>query len=208
MRDYLAIVFAERRSLLRGLLISFVLVYPFTFVPTISKHGWNWHLIALEVPKLAAYTFEFCLMVVFAAIVHNYNNLVTRKNLFDFPAFTKLDFYGRIDGMKSITRELETFLIGEVGGYYYRLNLIDVDKEKHKLEIVPLIDLSNDRSLKNRLRKELGFRESWFFGLTIPISKIALQDELFILDKLKKLSVQLAGHGAIPVLVDEKQLQN
>jgi hypothetical protein len=132
------------------------------------------------VPDSALYTFGFCLIALLVAIIHNFSNLVQRKNLFDRPAFKALDFYGRIDGPGSIIRELETFLLGEVDGYYYRLNLIDVDKEKNKLEIVPLIDLSEDPKMQKLLKKELGFEQNWFFGITVPPSKQDLNNESYI----------------------------
>src|SRR5688572_21669414 len=123
MMQYLAVIIAERRTLLRGLLVSSIIVFPFTFLPIIFKHGLDTQLLIQRIPESAVYTIGFCAMAVVMAILLNYHHLVTRKNLFDRPAFTALDFYGRIAGVGSIIDELETCLLGKVDGYYYRLSI-------------------------------------------------------------------------------------
>jgi hypothetical protein len=206
MRDFLTIIIAERRTLFRGLTISFLLVLPFTFLP-ILKNGFIWETIIQRLPLSVSYAFGFSFIVVIAAVIHNYNNLVDRKMLFDKPAFTKLDFYGMMDGIGSIVSELETFLLGKVGQYYFRLNIIDPDQKTIKVEMVPLIDLEGNKELKTKLKKEYGFRQDLFFGLMTEATHRDLQNENFLLDKLLKLEATLKGLEAKALDIDEKILQ-
>ena len=183
-----------------------MLVFPFTFLPII-KDGLTWESIVRRSPLSALYTFGFSSIVVIAAVVYNYNNLVERKRHFDKPAFTKLDFYGRLDGIGSIANELETFLLGKLGQYYFRLNLLDTDQKTIKIEIIPLIDLKENKDLKNKLRKQFGFKQNVFLGQIIKVTETDLQNEKFLIEKLSKLEATLAELGAKPVEIDENMLQ-
>ena len=164
MKDLLAIIITERQTLFRGLTISFLLILPFTFLPTIISSGWTIQPIIERIPDSTLYSFGFSFIVVVASVFQNYNNLVDRKKLFDRPAFKKLDFYGRLDGVGSIVSELETFLLGKVDNYYFRLNIIDPDLKKFKVEIIPLIDFTENEELKEKLKKEYNFREDLLVG--------------------------------------------
>ncbi len=208
MRDILAIVITERRTLLRGLMVSFLLVLPFTFLPALIKNGWTTDTIYNRFPESTFYAFGFSFIVVVASVVHNYNNLVDRKRLLDQPAFTKLDFYGRLDGAGSIANELETFLLGRFSRYYFRLNIIDPDLKKIKIEIIPLIDLVDNKSLKDRLKKEYSFTQNIFFGQTIKVTANELKDENFLLERLANLEKALTDLGAIPLTIDESKLDD
>ena len=206
MKDFLSIVIAERRTLLWGLLISFLLIFPFTFLP-IVKDGLTWENIMRRSSLSALYALGFSSVVVIAAVVHNYDSLVKRKRHFDKPAFTKLDFYGRLDGIGSMVNELETFLLGKIGQYYFRLNLVDTNQKTIKIEIIPLIDLTENKELKNKLRKEFGFKQNVLFGQTIKATERDLQNVNFLIDRLSKLEATLINLGAKPVEIDESKLE-
>lgn len=193
MRDLAILIIAEQKTLLRGLLLSFFVVLPFTFLPAIGKYGFSFQSMSRQLPDSIFYALCLALVVVIAAVSQNYNSLVERKRLFDKPAFTRLDFYGRLDGVGSIVKELETFLLGKVGDYYFRLNLVKTDQEKFSIEIVPLIDLSADTGLIARLIQEYGFKKNYFFGLTIGCEEEDLEEEDFLLEKLTTLAATLAA---------------
>lgn len=114
MRNIINIINIERQSLLKGLAISFLLTLPFTFLPTIIKHRLSIRTIAERFNDSILYSFGFSLIVVIAAIIHNYNGLVDRKWYFDKHAFKDLEFYGRIDGVNSVVHDLETVLLGKL----------------------------------------------------------------------------------------------
>ena len=208
MKDLLFIINAERKTLLRGLLFCFLMILPFTFLPTLFSYGWNKASIIHRMPDSVLYSLLMAAGIVIAAVIYNYNNLVERKALFHRPAFTILDFYGRLDGIGSITRELETFLLGKVGNYYFRLNLLDVDQENKSIEIVPLIDLKYFKEIKKYLVKELGFQQNFFFGLTIPFKEADLDSEHFIRVKLEQLASRFQELEIPPYDIDDEELQD
>jgi hypothetical protein len=144
--------------------------------------------------------------VVVAALAHNYSNLLDRKILFDLPAFKKLDFYGRLDGAGSIANELETFLLGKYQLYYFRLNILNPELKVCKIEIVPLIDLVDNKEMRNKLKKEHGFKQDVFFGQTIKATQKDLEDDSFLTERLISLEKTLADLGIEPLLVDHSKL--
>lgn len=206
MRDLLTIIIAERQTLLRGLTISFFLIFPLTFFPIIISNGWTLQPIIQRIPESTLYAFGFSLIVVMASVIHNYNNLVDRKRIFDKPALKKLDFYGRLDGIGSIVSELETFLLGKIDKYYYRLNIIDPDLKKFKIEIIPLIDFTNNEELKEKLTKDYDFREDLFIGQLLNLTEQDLEDENLLRDRLLNLDKILAELGAAELNIKEKDL--
>ncbi|WP_417352463.1 hypothetical protein [Flavobacterium alkalisoli] len=206
MKDLLNIIIAERQTLLRGLTISFLLIFPFTFLPTIINNGWALQPIIQRAPYSSLYAFGFSLIVVIASVLHNYNNLVDRKRIFDKPAFKKLDFYGRLCGMGSIVNELETFLLGKVDKYYYRLNIIDPDLKKFKVEIIPLIDFTKNENLKVILKKEYNFREDLLVGQLINLTEQDLENENLLLDRLLILDKILTELRAVSLDINEYDL--
>jgi len=207
MKALLAIIITERQTLFRGLTISFLLILPFTFLPTIISSGWTIQPIIERIPDSTLYSFGFSFIVVVASVFQNYNNLVDRKKLFDRPAFKKLDFYGRLDGVGSIVSELETFLLGKVDNYYFRLNIIDPDLKKFKVEIIPLIDFTENEELKEKLKKEYNFREDLLVGQIINLTENDLENENLLWDKLLYLDKILMELGAIKFDVDEHELE-
>ena len=68
MKDLLNIIITERQTLIRGLLISFLLVFPFTFLPTIFSSGWTFHPIIKRIPSSVLYAFGFSFIVVVASV--------------------------------------------------------------------------------------------------------------------------------------------
>lgn len=123
------------------------------------------------------------------------------------PAFTKLDFYGRLDKLGSIIHESETFLLGKIGLFYFRLNLIEPNQKPIKVEIVPLIEIKENTELKTKLEKHFGFRHNVFFGQVIIVTQSDLQNKDFLLDKLLKLEATLRHLEAKQLDVDERMFQ-
>jgi len=68
-------------------------------LPTIIGNGWTFQPIIQRIPDSTLYALGFSFIVLVASVLHNYNNLVDRKGIFDKPAFIILDFYGRLDGL-------------------------------------------------------------------------------------------------------------
>ncbi len=207
MRDLLTIIIAERKSLLKGLTISFMLILPFTFLPTLIKSGISFSAIFGRLIDSILYSFGFALIVVLAAVIHNYDGLVNRKWYFDRPAFKDLDFYGRLDGVGSVVYDLETFLLGKIENYFFRLNLIDIDKDKPTLEIIPLIDLTNKEQEVEKLKTDDKFQTDFFFGKRIKLNEIDLEAPNSIRDILKDLATRLQELKFESLNIYEEQLE-
>ena len=207
MNDLIKIIVFERNSLLKGWVISTLLVLPFTFLPTLIKYDVSFEAIKFRLPNSILYSLGFALVVVVAAVIHNYNNLVDRKRLFDKPTFKELDFYGRLDGIGSIVRELETFLLGIIGDYYFRINLIEPELGANKIEIIPLIETNGDKELL-KILKDKGFRRNWFFGKEMELSEKQLNNKNYLKEILKELELDLKNLNAKPLNVDELELEN
>jgi hypothetical protein len=208
MKDLLTLLFTEKKTLLRGLAVSFILILPFTFLPTIFNNGWTLQPIIQRIPDSVLYTFGFSLLVIVAAFIQNHNNLIDRKRIFDQPAFKKLDFHGRIDGMGSIVSEIETFLLGKVDKYYYRLNIIDPDLKKFKVEIIPLIDYDDNITLKEILIKQHNFSEGLFLGQLLCLTERDLENENLLRDRLISLDKILTDLGAKEIEITENDLES
>ncbi len=207
MRGLLIIIIAERKSLLKGLTISFLLTFPFTFLPAIIRSGFSVSTILGRLNDSIIYSLGFALIVVIAAVIHNYNGLVDRKWYFDRPAFKDLDFYGRLDGVGSVVYDLETVLLGKIDNYFFRLNLIDTDTKKPILEIVPLIDLTGKEQVIEKLKSEDKFQTDFFLGKRIKLNEIDLEAPNGIREILKRLATRLKDLKFESLDVDEEQLE-
>lgn len=211
MRDVITIIIVERQILLRGLLLSFFLVFPFTFLPTIISKGWTLNPIIQRIQDSIVYAFGFSLIVVVVSVLHNYNKLVDRKRIFDKPTFKKLDFYGGVDGLGSIVNELETFLFGKINKYYYRLAIIDPDVKNFKVEIIPLIDFADNEELKEILKREHNFKEDILVGelrQLISLTEQELENENLFRDRLINLDKLLTELGAVELKINEDELDD
>ena len=207
MQDLLFIIRNERKSLFRGYVICFLAIFPFTFLPPVIRKGLNLATILERVNESTLYALGFALLIVIAAVIHNYNSLVEKKWLFEKPAFKSLEFYGRLDGMGSISRELETFLLGEIDGYFFRLGLHEPESDKPQLEIIPLIDLTDKQAEIKILKKEQGFRERIFFGRFIPLKKLDLEDPGNIRVLLEEYAAVFKELELEPLEVDRLNLE-
>lgn len=206
MKDLLIIIWIERKTLLRGLAVSFLLILPFTFLPAIIKTGLSIESIAGRLNESLVYSLGFAIIVVIASLIQNYTGLVDRKWYFDRPAFKSLDFYGRIDGLGSIVESLETFLLGQIGGYYFRLHLVETEKQKPILEIVPLITLTGKDGAVEKLKLEYGFERNHFFGKRIYLNQIDLENSGSVKEMLTHYSTTLKELDFQPLEVDEREL--
>src|SRR5688572_15305137 len=177
VRDLLFIIIGERRAILRGLIMTFFAVLPFTFLPLIVKHGFVVDVIVARANVSMVYSFCFSLLVVIVAVVYNYEGLADRKWYFDRPAFRHLEFRGRVDGVDSTVRDLETFLLGETEGYYFRLSLVDTDSDNARLEIIPAVILTDKDQEVKILKAEYGFRQRVFLSTSISLNEIDLNDK-------------------------------
>ncbi len=194
-------VLFERKTILRGWKVCTLLIIPFTFIPTLFKYGFSSQRILDRFPDALLYSSLFALMVVGAVLIHNYNALVDRKSLFDRPTFEALEFRGMLDGVGSIVQELESFLFGQVGSFYYRISILESESDIASIQIIPflaiegLVDLSEDF-------EKLGFQNLRYFGPVLELSETQLEDPDYLRGRLDQLSEDLERIGAVPYDLD------
>jgi len=205
MDDFFKIIYLEKNTLIKGWFIATLLILPFTFIPTIAAYGLSLDALQYRLPYSILYALGFAMLVSIAALVHNFMRLVDRKKIFDKAAFKELDFHGRIDGVGSIVREMETFLIGKIEHYYFRLNLVKTISKNNVVEIVPLIKIKSDQDLVYYLKSQHGFKEHYFFGKEIPLSDTELENKDSIKQILLEMEAILISQNARPLALNERE---
>lgn len=203
MNDLLIIINTERRSLLRGFIVVFMLAFPFTLLPFVIRHGFSTQYMGLFLPDSLLYAALFAVGIVFIALLNNYEKLLQKKRLYDLPAFAALNFSGAVEGYNSIIRELSTFLIGKVGDYFFRVNIVDPSKKELKIEVSPLIYVGTDTELLNRLMQELHLQEDLYLSIILRISEEELQQKDVLLNEIKRVSSELTKAGVTPLAVED-----
>lgn len=211
MNDLLKIAIHEREPLMRGWVVSTLLVLPFTYVPTLLQHGWSLAALVERTPNAIFYSLGFSLVVVIAALLYNYESLWARKRVFHKPAFHELYFRWRLDGVGSIIDELEFFLLGKIGRYYFRINLIEYEGAEKEIAILPLID----DDLTDELKEKLGYTRylrisklGYFVGKQVYLTDKELEDPLAVKIILENMSEELEALGVTPEQVIEWELNS
>lgn len=198
IKNILTILRIEKKTALRGFIVCFIVILPLTFLPII-KDGLTQENIVRRLPVSILYAAGMSLAVVIAAVANNYESLKYKKKYLEKAAFRRLGWEERFAGAGSIVNELEPYLFGKTGPYYFRINITEPTKNDAKIEIIPFIDIKDSDNLKKILKKEHGFQQREYFGLLVPFTKRDLEHENFLLDKIANLASTLEALGAKPV---------
>ncbi|MDX5417963.1 MAG: hypothetical protein LPK09_02015 [Hymenobacteraceae bacterium] len=207
MKDVFTIIITERTSLLRGFFVVFLLVLPFTFIPAIFRYGFSLQVIGQRMQESMLYSALFAAGVIVVSLLNNYEKLQQKKRLYDFPAFTELDFEGAVEGYNSIIKELSTYLIGRVGNYFFRVDIINPDQKNLKVEIAPMIYIGQNHDLLEKLLHELNLKENLYLARVLRLSQEQLFEPDIVRNELIKLSDELNCMGVTPLEVDPHTLQ-
>jgi len=208
MKALLILIVFEWKTLLKGLFVVFLIIFPFTFLPILVSDGFDTDALLNHLPWAALFTFLFSLFILGAALMKNVQSLYYRKKIFDMPAFEKLDFYGRFLGSGSISKDLESMLVGRVNKYYFRIRIENPENENIMVEITPLIDYVGMIELKENLISNHMFAESDNDLLVClkSVSKEELKNENLLLDKLKEFEDLLLLHKAVSLDINDEEL--
>jgi hypothetical protein len=203
MKDFLYLIVYEKRTILRGFLTSFVIILPFSFAPILISKGFDVDAIQNFAPSAIVFTICFSLFVVFVAVMQNYYTLRLRKRIFDKPAFRKLEFYGRFLGLGSIVDDLESVLIGKWDHYFYRLRIVDPEKDKLTVEITPLLE-----DLKSILIKDYLYFETAnnLVSQFLTCNNDELENENLLLERIAEMDSLLHQMKAVAFDVNEIDL--
>ena len=208
MKALLILIVFEWKTLLKGLFVVFLIIFPFTFLPILVSDGFDTDALLNHLPWAALFTFLFSLFILGAALMKNVQSLYYRKKIFDMPAFEKLDFYGRFLGSGSISKDLESMLVGRVNKYYFRIRIENPENENIMVEITPLIDYVGMTELKEKLISNYMFAESDNDLLVCfkSVSKEELKNENLLLGKLKEFEDLLLLHKAVSLDINDEEL--
>lgn len=198
----------ESRTLARGLTVCFIVILPFTFLPVLFEEAFTAKSFPDRVPASILYSLGFSLLIVLVAVINNFHDLKDKKWYFDQPAFKSLDFYGRLDGLGSITYSLDTFLLGKLDQYFFRLQLANIEEAHLLLEIIPLVDLNEKEGQADILIEDYGFIPAFFFYKKVKLSDIDLQNPDVIRQLLTNLTAVFHGLGLEGFEIDEHELEN
>ena len=192
---------------MRGFFVVFLLVLPFTFIPAIFRYGFSLQVIGQRMQESMLYSALFAAGVIVVSLLNNYEKLQQKKRLYDFPAFTELDFEGAVEGYNSIIKELSTYLIGKVGNYFFRVDIINPDQKNLKVEIAPMIYIGQNHDLLEKLLHELNLKENLYLARVLRLSQEQLFEPDIVRNELIKLSDELNCMGVTPLEVDPHTLQ-
>jgi len=205
MINVLNILSYEGKTLLKGWFFAFVVVFPFTFIPTLIKHGFALDALKARTPDAALYALGFAMFVVLAALIQNYNNLIAREKILKKPAFKALEFQSRVNGIGSLSYELQTLLLGKLEHYYFALCPVDPESESETniIEFAPLIETEGHEDLVEELINNHGFNHNRYFSVLVPFSDEELKDKEAVANVVLGLDNTLKGLNAKPKLVDK-----
>ena len=207
MNDLFTLITNEKRSLLRGYLVLFVLVLPFTFIPAIIRQGFSFQAFGQQVPEKALVAALIAAGFIVLLLLNNYEKLLQKKRLYDFPAFTSLHFNGAVEGYNAIIKEVSTYLFGKAGDYFFRVNIINPKQQNVQIELSPLIHIGRNQELLDKLMQDLHLKENLYLSRVISLPEEQLHQSDVIKNELLKLSEELSKLGAIPMAVEEHGLQ-
>ena len=206
MKAILVLMVFEWKALIKGLLVVFMIIFPFTFLPILFSKGFDSGALIDHLPGAALFTLVFSLFVLGVALINNIKSLHLRKKIFDSPAFRSLNFLPRFLGSGSITKDLESILIGKLDKYFFRLRIENPKDEKCVLEIVPLIEY-NDRLKKCLISEHLFYEsENEFLGYYKEINKAELEVEDLVSEILREIEYILQEYKAVSLGLEEIDL--
>lgn len=203
MNDLLSIITNEKKSLLRGFLVVFILVLPFTFLPALFRQRAPFETFSQQIPEKALVAALVAVGIIILLLLNNYEKLLKKKRLYDFPAFTSLHFNGAVEGYNAIVKEISTYLFGKVGDYFFRVNILNPNQDHVQIELSPLIHIGQNQELLDRLMQELHLKENLYLSRVISLPEEQLQQSDVIKNELLKLSDELSRLGVTPLAVDE-----
>ena len=158
----------EKRTLLKGWILVFVLSFPFTFLPAIFKEGEFWQRMVDRAPWSLLYAAGFAFVVCGAALYQNYERQRIKLNLFNKPAFKSLGFNYFQSGKSSLVNDLGFYLAGSHSGFDFTLDMrIDLeDHSKREIVITPIREVETGTPINRTVKgyKQMLGRDFRFTG--------------------------------------------
>ena len=213
MYQYLYTLYLDRERVLKIWALATVAFSPFPLIKTIAEFGFNLDEFVYRLIYVFNYSIFFSTLFTLTVIILNFVRLRERKRVFDAPAFMALDFHGRIDGFGSMLKELETFLVGKINPYLFRINVIvpedDHEPEGALVEIIPMIAVEDGMEVVDVLKSQHGFGEyvHWsntndifkYLGKRVQLSEADLMDRTSLRTILREMVNMLVNLEIDPI---------
>ncbi|MEQ8879528.1 MAG: hypothetical protein RLO17_22405 [Cyclobacteriaceae bacterium] len=187
----------EKKTLLKGWVLCFVLSFPFTFLPVFFGDGNLWQDIITRVPTSLLYTAGFSTALCMAALVINYDRQSVKLKIINKPAFKQLNSKLIPTGQGSLTEDLSFYLDIHHNDFQYTLDII-IDLEDYKKQtivIVPILqEISNDviSQYKELLKREFRLSSNKYrIEIQFKPEEINLEDPLGIIKHLSLIESKL-----------------
>lgn len=205
--DVWRLIVMDWPSLIKGYALGVVIVFPLTFVPTLIKHGFKGYQFLVQAPYSFAFSSFIAVISVFAALLHNYNKLVDQQRVFKTPAFEALPFEGMVSGLNSVIEDISTFVIGEIDGYFYRIELISFIKAPYVITVVPLIAVDNHPEVVKILIHQEKFILERYLYQSLKLTHEQLNNTNYLISHLKHLSKRLSALDVAPLQLSSQSLK-
>lgn len=140
--ELIGLIKAEKKALIKGWILSLLVIFPFTFFPSFFQEGPLMARLVDRLPMALLYTFLLATGIVAFALIYNFDALKSKIKLYKKAAFQSLNFDYYLEGAGSIVNELNVVFRGDYEGIHYRIAIVnDIEEEKgkdRKLMINPL----------------------------------------------------------------------
>lgn len=148
----LQLILLEKKTLVKGFILTFFISFPFTFLPAVFKDGDLWLLLLDRIPLSILYSLLAAIVVCSSAVFYNYDRQKIKLDLFGKPAFTNLGFEYYQRGSGSLTEDLSFYLKGEYKDRHYMIDMmIDLeDMEDRRVFIVPIFYIDEENELSHQ----------------------------------------------------------
>lgn len=184
----LQLLLLEKRTLIKGWIISFLFSLPFTFIPAFFVEIPFWQSLLNRTSWAVLYAAGFALLVCGAALYHNYERQSIKLKLFNKPAFRNLGFKYYHSGKGSLVEDLSFYLSGAHNGFNYFVDmLIDLeDHTKQEVVITPVLDVQTNaavpdavKNYKQLLRRDFRFSKNKYqLQILLDPKEIQVSDPL------------------------------
>lgn len=167
----LQLILLEKKTLLKGFILTFLISFPFTFIPVFFKDGEIVLLFLDRVPLSIIYSLLAAFAVCLSAVIYNYDRQKIKLELFSKPAFASLGFEYFQRGVGSLTEDLSFYLKGDFKDRHYMIDMmIDLeDMQDKRVFIIPLFAIDDEsesshrqliKDIQERLKPEFKVAES------------------------------------------------
>lgn len=199
MNGFFSLVKHSSNSLTRGFLVLFALALPLALLFLVLREDTTALPFTAQLTRAAAYAALVALAIVLLLLLRNYEKLLQKQRLYSLPAFAELHFDLATESYSAIVQEHSTYLLGRVGDYNFRVNLLLSSKNSVGVEVSPLVYIGQDQNLMHTLMRELQLEERLYLTRMLWLTEKQLQDPGILQPELQQLAAALRQRGVVPL---------